>query len=45
MNPSQQTGPDGGGMFGGNDAGAVINTDDVSLKVFMDHLVKLAVQS
>ncbi|KAL7562489.1 hypothetical protein ACA910_008200 [Epithemia clementina (nom. ined.)] len=33
---------DGGGSSGG---GAQVNTDDVSLRVFMEHLMKLAVQT
>merc|ERR1719272_1010984 len=31
--------------FGGGAASSVVITDDVSLKVFMEHLIKLAVQS
>lgn len=31
--------------FGGGDTSSVVITDDVSLKVFMEHLIKLAVQS
>ncbi|EPR59669.1 Sec23/Sec24 trunk domain-containing protein [Toxoplasma gondii RUB] len=53
VNPSTnyaQTAGGGAGMAGlMGDSGAAgesfINTDDVSLKVFMDHLIKLAVQS
>jgi protein transport protein SEC23 len=33
------------GAFGSHDDQGVVLTDDVSLKVFMEHLVKLAVQS
>jgi len=36
--------PSNGGMGGATDSSTVI-TDDVSLKVFMEHLIKLAVQS
>merc|ERR1712107_879444 len=36
--------PSNGGMGGQTDASQVI-TDDVSLKVFMEHLIRLAVQS
>jgi protein transport protein SEC23 len=32
-------------QYGGGAAGSVVITDDVSLKVFMEHLIKLAVQS
>lgn len=44
VNPSQthNSGPGWGG--GGSDSSVVI-TDDVSLKVFMEHLIRLAVQS
>merc|ERR550514_2216424 len=33
------------GQFGESAAGSVVITDDVSLKVFMEHLIRLAVQS
>eukprot|EP00927_Polykrikos_kofoidii_P036774 TRINITY_DN3102_c0_g1_i9.p1 TRINITY_DN3102_c0_g1~~TRINITY_DN3102_c0_g1_i9.p1 ORF type:complete len:756 (-),score=139.69 TRINITY_DN3102_c0_g1_i9:88-2355(-) len=42
VNPSNTHNNQGGDFNGG---GGVVITDDVSLKVFMDHLVKLAVQS
>jgi protein transport protein SEC23 len=32
-------------QFGGDSGGSVVLTDDVSLKVFMDHLIRLSVQS
>eukprot|EP00439_Symbiodinium_sp_Y106_P082133 s1128_g21.t1 len=43
VNPSQ-THNSGPGWGGGSDSSVVI-TDDVSLKVFMEHLIRLAVQS
>lgn len=42
VNPS--TTHNSGDAFGG-DAGGVVLTDDVSLKVFMEHLIRLAVQT
>eukprot|EP00933_Yihiella_yeosuensis_P045433 TRINITY_DN40809_c0_g1_i1.p1 TRINITY_DN40809_c0_g1~~TRINITY_DN40809_c0_g1_i1.p1 ORF type:complete len:757 (+),score=153.63 TRINITY_DN40809_c0_g1_i1:1-2271(+) len=44
VNPSQthNTGQSG---FGGGDGSTHVITDDVSLKVFMEHLIKLATQS
>eukprot|EP00928_Gymnodinium_smaydae_P053280 TRINITY_DN3730_c0_g3_i1.p1 TRINITY_DN3730_c0_g3~~TRINITY_DN3730_c0_g3_i1.p1 ORF type:complete len:787 (-),score=178.75 TRINITY_DN3730_c0_g3_i1:124-2391(-) len=42
VNPS--TTHNSGGGFGGSDSSVVL-TDDVSLKVFMEHLIRLAVQS
>lgn len=44
VNPSQTHNTMGGGFGGGTDSGIVI-TDDVSLKVFMEHLIRLSVQS
>eukprot|EP00931_Biecheleriopsis_adriatica_P086355 TRINITY_DN61048_c0_g1_i1.p1 TRINITY_DN61048_c0_g1~~TRINITY_DN61048_c0_g1_i1.p1 ORF type:complete len:779 (+),score=200.31 TRINITY_DN61048_c0_g1_i1:55-2337(+) len=44
VNPSQ-THTSGGGGFGGPSDSSVVITDDVSLKVFMEHLIRLAVQS
>lgn len=43
VNPSTTHNTSQGGF--GNSESSVINTDDVSLKVFMEHLVRLAVQS
>lgn len=51
VNPSTSYAQVGGGspqpLGGGPETSgdAAINTDDVSLKVFMEHLIKLAVQS
>merc|ERR1711920_408539 len=44
VNPSTTHNTAGAGFGPGNDSGIVI-TDDVSLKVFMEHLIRLAVQS
>lgn len=44
VNPSQ-THNSGGSGFGGATDSSVVITDDVSLKVFMEHLIRLAVQS
>eukprot|EP00929_Paragymnodinium_shiwhaense_P012712 TRINITY_DN1202_c0_g2_i1.p1 TRINITY_DN1202_c0_g2~~TRINITY_DN1202_c0_g2_i1.p1 ORF type:complete len:758 (+),score=222.41 TRINITY_DN1202_c0_g2_i1:97-2370(+) len=44
VNPSNTHSSSGFGAGAGADP-SVINTDDVSLKVFMEHLIKLAVQS
>merc|ERR550537_1781447 len=44
VNPSQTHNTLGGGFGGGTDSSIVI-TDDVSLKVFMEHLIRLSVQS
>jgi protein transport protein SEC23 len=44
VNPSQTHNSLGGGFGGGTDSSVVI-TDDVSLKVFMEHLIRLSVQS
>merc|ERR1712039_834092 len=43
VNPSQTHNNQSG--FGGAGEGNYVITDDVSLKVFMEHLIKLAVQS
>merc|ERR1719460_2269135 len=44
VNPSQTHNTMGGGFGSAQDSGIVI-TDDVSLKVFMEHLIRLSVQS
>lgn len=41
VNPSQTH----NNLYGGDQGGAPVLTDDVSLQVFMDHLKKLAVTS
>lgn len=43
VNPS--TTHNNSGQFGDSGGGGVVITDDVSLKVFMEHLIRLAVQS
>jgi protein transport protein SEC23 len=45
VNPSTTYNTAGGGNFGADAGTNHIITDDVSLKVFMEHLIKLAVQS
>jgi len=45
VNPSTTHNSGGGGFAGGAADSSVVITDDVSLKVFMEHLIRLAVQS
>lgn len=45
VNPSQTHNTSNLGGFGGGADSSVVITDDVSLKVFMEHLIRLSVQS
>ncbi|CAK9046576.1 Protein transport protein SEC23 [Durusdinium trenchii] len=45
VNPSQTHNSSGGGPYQGQSDSSVVITDDVSLKVFMEHLIRLAVRA
>lgn len=47
VNPSISHSTSGlnGGVFGSSNDSSIINTDDVPLKTFMEHLIKIVVQA